>query len=100
MKFRFIRVAVLSAFVLTSPLLIFAAGQPKLRMLSKNEIEDVDGVSQAVQQGKGAGLSRSQVVLRSNRASDYHLRTATELPAPADESSASHPNRSDSALRK
>jgi hypothetical protein len=61
MKSRSIRVALLSAFVLTSPVLTFAAGQPKLRVPSKSETQDLSGATRALQQGKGAGMSRIQV---------------------------------------
>jgi hypothetical protein len=66
MKFRSFRVAVLSAFVLTSPLLSFAAGQPKLHMPSKTDGQNVVGATPAVQQGKGSGTMRSQVAIPSN----------------------------------
>jgi hypothetical protein len=83
MRSRFIRVAVLSAFALTSPLLIFAAGQPKVRMISQNELPRPDGATRAVQQGKGSGMSRNDVAIP---ASADRLQTA--------------PNRADSAFRK
>jgi hypothetical protein len=81
MKSQFIRVAVLSALSLTSPVLIFAAGQPKLHSLDKSETQDLSGATPAVQQGKGAGLSRNS-----------HLATSKELPARL--------NQSDIAFRK
>jgi len=86
MKSRSIRIAVLSACIVTSPLLSFAAGQPKLHMLSKSQVQDLSGATRAVQQGKGAGMSRSQVALPSN--------------ANRGLSAAASPNRSDSAYRK
>jgi hypothetical protein len=43
MKSRSFRVAVLSAFVLTYPLLSFAAGQPKLHMPGKSQVRIVPG---------------------------------------------------------
>ena len=43
MKSRSFRVAVLSAFVLTYPLLSLAAGQPKLHMPGKNQAQNVPG---------------------------------------------------------
>jgi hypothetical protein len=66
MKSRSIRVALLSAFVLTSPSLIFAGSQPKLHMLSESEAQDLSGSSRAVQQGKGAGMSRNQAAIPAN----------------------------------
>jgi hypothetical protein len=83
MKSQSIRVAVFSAFVLTSPLLIFAAGQPKLHTPGKSAIQDLSAAPRAVQQGKGGGMSRKQEV----------------LPAPA-ESAAARPNSGDTAFRK
>jgi hypothetical protein len=80
MKSRSIRVALLSAFVLTSP--TFAAGQPKLRVPSKVETQDPAGSTRAVQQGKGAGMSRNRAAVPSPNA--YALSS----------------NRGDSALRK
>jgi hypothetical protein len=95
MKSRFMRVAVLSALAVTSPALIFAAGQPKLHMLSKSEMQDLSGATPAVQQGKGAGLSRNYA---ETGASEFHLATAKELPSA--ESAAARSSRADSALRK
>jgi len=83
MKPRCIKVAVLSAFVLTSPLLIFAAGQPKLRLTSQSEMQNLAGATRAVQQGKGSGMTRNHAA----------------IPAGASRSQAAT-NRSDSALRK
>ena len=87
MNSRSFRVAVLAAFVLTSPLLIFAAGQPKLHMLSKSEMQDVSGATRSVQQGKGAGMTRN---------------TLTKRPAlpTRDESAGDRLVPSDSAFRK
>jgi hypothetical protein len=87
MKSRFIRAAVLSALALTSPVLIFAAGQPKLHMLSKSQMQDLSGAAPAVHQGKGAGLSRNS-------------SAAKELPAFEDLSYAARLNHSDTAFRK
>jgi len=84
MKSRFTKVAVLSAFILTSPLLIFAAGQPKLlRVTSPSETQNSAGSTRAVQQGKGSVMTRNHA------------------PIPAVTSrSQTAPNRVDSALRK
>ncbi len=98
MKSRFIRVAVLSALSLASPVLIFAAGQPKLHMLSTSQMQDLSGATPAVHQGKGAGLSRNYTEVP--RTSDFHLATAKELPAPEDPSYAARLNYSDTAFRK
>jgi hypothetical protein len=96
MKSRSIRVAVLSALVLTSPAFIFAAGQPKLHALSKAEMQDLSGATPAVNQGKGAGMSRNY---ETSRSSDFHLTAAKDLPATADGSGA-RLSGGDSATRK
>jgi hypothetical protein len=91
------RVALLSAFALTSPLLAFAGGQPaKVRTFSKDEMPNSAEVTRAVQQGKGAGVLRNQMVLRANA---WRLQTE-QSPAPREESRAIHPNWGDSAFRK
>jgi hypothetical protein len=96
MKSRSMRVALLSAFVLTSPLLTFAGGQPaKVRMPSK-ETQNPAGVTQAVPQGKGTGISRNQGV----RANAWRLETAEDGPALKDESGAVRTNWSDPAFVK
>ena len=62
-----IRVALFSAVMLASPALTFAGGQPnKVHPVSKTEMQDRTGISQTVNQGKGAGLSRRQAVSRAN----------------------------------
>jgi len=83
MKFRSIRIAVLSACALTSPVLSFAAGQPKLHVLSQSQAQDLPGATRPVQQGKGSGMTRYQPSPRAN-----------DMSAPA------RSNRSDSAYRK
>jgi hypothetical protein len=97
MQHRSTRVAVLSVLAMTSPVLIFAAGQPKLRGLSQSEMQDLSGATQAVQQGKSSGRSRRNEV---PIASDYHLATAKDLPAPGNEPVDEGLNRRDSAFRK
>jgi hypothetical protein len=97
MKSRSIRVALLSAFVLVSPLPTFAGGQHLVRMPRKGEIQDRADMTPAVQQGKGGGMSRSQVVLRANA---YRLQTEEDRPALRNQSSTAGPNRGDTAFRK
>jgi hypothetical protein len=96
MKSRSIRMALLSAFVLGSPLLTFAASQRPIHVPSKDEIQDRTGITRAVQQGKGGGMSRNQVVLRANA---YRLQTPEESQAIRDKSDATLP-KGDSAFRK
>jgi hypothetical protein len=97
MKSRSIRAAVLSALFLTSPALTLAAGQPKLHMLNKSQMQDLSGATPAVKQGKGAGLSRNFEVSSAN---DFHLAAANQLQAPGDESVDARLSRTDSAFRK
>jgi hypothetical protein len=67
MKSASIRVALFTAVVLASPALIFAGGQPnKMHAVSKAEMQDRTGVSRNVNQGKGTGISRQQVVAGAN----------------------------------
>jgi hypothetical protein len=82
MKSRSFRVAALAAFILTSPLLIFAAGQPKLHMLSKSEMQDLSGATRAVQQGKGTGMTRN--TLTSQPVLPTHDESAAERLGPSD----------------
>jgi hypothetical protein len=96
MKSKSIRLALVSAFVLASPLVTFAGGQPaKVRTLSKAEVQDRTGISRAIQQGKGAGVSRNEVVLRVNAERVQTAgESATLKPAPA------RANWGDSAFNK
>jgi hypothetical protein len=96
------RVAALSAPLVMSPVSIFAEDQPKLRVLTQSEMQDLSGTTQAVRQGKGGGRSRRNDV---SIASEYHLATAKDLPAPVDESPVdesgdARQQRRDSAFRK
>ena len=98
MKLPSIKVALLPTLVLTSALLAFAAGQPKLHMLSKAEMQDLTGATRAVQQGKGGGMSRNQVVLRGNA---YRSQTAAdESRTLKDGSVGANSNSHDAAFRK
>jgi hypothetical protein len=97
MKWPSIKLALLPALVLTSALLAFAAGQPKLHMLSKAEMQDLTGATRAVQQGKGGGMSRNQVALRGNA---YRSQTADESRTLKDGSVGANPNGHDAAFRK
>jgi hypothetical protein len=59
--------ALLSAVVLTSPLLTFAGGQPaKMHKYSKEDAQDRTGITRAIQQGKGSGMSLSDQTIRAN----------------------------------
>ena len=93
MKSRFTRLALLSAVVLTTPLLTFAGGQPaRARMVGTAEMQDRTGLSRGIQQGKGAGLSLSRPVIRADA---YRARTPAETQSPRTQSP-----QSDTAFRK
>lgn len=67
MKSGSIRVAVFAAIVLASPALTFAGGQPNhVRMLTKAEMQDRTGMTRAINQGKGTGLSLRRNVSRTS----------------------------------
>jgi hypothetical protein len=93
MKSRSIKLALLSAFALMSPLLTFAGDHPgQMHRYSNNEIENRDGVTRDVQQGKRAGVSRNQLVLRGNA-------NRSETPE-GNSADVAGPNWGDSAFRK
>lgn len=96
MKLQSVRVVSLSAFVLMGFSLAFAAGQPKLRVISTDESQKTSAVPQAVQFGKGAGRSRNQAVTNEN---SLHLKTAVESLV-GEKSGAFTARLSDSVFRK
>jgi hypothetical protein len=75
MKSGSIRIALFAAVVLASPALTFAGGQPRVHAVSKTGTQDRTSVSPTVNQGKGAGISRKQVVVPAN--------TSQTAPRPA-----------------
>jgi len=61
MKSGSVRLALCAVFALTSPLIVFAGGQPaRVFMPSKADMQNVTGAARAIQQGKGSGMTRSQ----------------------------------------
>jgi hypothetical protein len=61
MKSRSVTLALSAAFALTSPFIAIAGGQPaKAVMLSKADMQDRAGITRAVHQGKGSGMTRRQ----------------------------------------
>jgi len=105
---RFIRVATLPALVVASSWLTFAAGQTaaggqtatggqpaKIQTRSRDGIDDRIGVTRAVQQGKGGGMTRNTVP-----ANAYRAQTAEDSAALKDESGTSRSNHGDIAFRK
>jgi len=76
MKSGSIRVALFTAVMLASPALTFAGGQPKVHAVGKTEMRDRTGVSKTLNQGKGAGISRKQVVVPANASRPAGVGTA------------------------
>lgn len=95
---RLINLCAFYAVILMTPSLTFAGGQSvKVRMLTKSEMRNNSGSAPAVQQGKGAGTTRSQAVRDSNA---YLTQIAESSLATRDNSRASAPKWGDSAFRK
>lgn len=88
-----IKVATLSALVLTSPLFVFAGQQPS-KVRDTRDSQVIAGAARAVQQGKAGGLSRDQVV-RANANRVETVRDSAKV-----DQNAVRPNPGDSALRK
>ena len=89
--------ALLSAVVLTSPLLTFAGGQPKIHKYSNEEAQDRTGISRAIQQGKGTGMSLSDSTIRANA---YREQTTEQRPVATVQPVAPHAKLSDPAFTK
>ncbi len=97
MKLQTIGTVVFAALVLVSPSLTFAANQSTgMHVPSKSETQNRDGVTRAVQQGKGSGMTRNQGV----RANAYRSLTAAESTAIIDKLGAVRSASGDSAFRK
>jgi hypothetical protein len=97
MKSRFVRAALLSAFVLVTPLLTLAGGQPKIWPLSKEAAQDRTGITRSINQGKGAGMTLSQGVIRANA---YREQTAEDRPATQAQTVTGNPKTGDPAFTK
>ena len=91
-----IRVALISAVLLTSPMLSFAGGQHLIRVPTNDEMRDRTGVTPAVQAGKETGMARQQTVQVNASRSE----TAAESQVAKDKPSTEHPNLGDHAFRK
>jgi hypothetical protein len=96
---RFVKFAAVSGFVLLSPVLTFAGGQPKVqRTPSKEELQDRTGIARAIQQGKGGGMSLSNAALNANA---FRSQTPAESALlKSDPPRAQRPNYSDPAFTK
>ena len=94
MKLRSIRKTLVSGVVLMSPLVTFAGGpDSNKRMVSKSDMQNPGNLPQSVNQGKGAGITRNEPVLRGKA---YRSQTAQDSPAPSDRRS----NSGDTVFRK
>lgn len=97
MKLQSVKMVLLAAVVLASPVLTFAGGQPNhVYTPLKNEARDRAGIARNVNQGKGAGVTRDDVVLRGNA---YRAETAEDTHALRNNSSAG-PNWNDPGFHK
>ena len=97
MKSQMIKATLVSAFVLASPILSFAAaGAHLIRVPSKDEVQSKVGVTRAVQPGKGSMVTRNQEV----QANAYREQTASESQVTKDQSRTGSQYLSDKALRK
>jgi hypothetical protein len=92
MNSHLIRAALLFSFALASPFFALAASQPKLHPAS--DMQKPVAAPQAVQFGKGAGMTRNTPVLRENT---LRLSSAIGSLARANAAAAS---TTDSAFRK
>jgi hypothetical protein len=97
MKSRSLKMPVLAASFLATSLLAFAGGQPRTYTPAKDEVHDREGIGRNINQGKGAGMTRSYAVLRGNA---YRSQTAEDTKAIKEESKAARPNWNDSAFHK
>jgi len=103
MKFRTIKMTLLSAVALAGSLLAFTGGQPaKVSTPPKQDTQDSTGIPRALQQGKGTGMSLSEKVISANA---YREQTPAESAvardsASRDQGGAPQPRWSDTAFRK
>jgi hypothetical protein len=92
-----VKSAIVSAFVLATPALTFAGGQPKIHPISKEEMRDRTGITQGVQRGKDTGMIRSEVVVRANA---YRSQTPEESRVSVAQPPSPHSSWNDSAFHK
>jgi hypothetical protein len=96
MKSTLIKVMLLSAFALASPLLTLA-GDRAVPPSGKDHAQDRTEIGRALQQGKGSGMSLSQVVIRTNAS---RVQTAEEKSVVKKQPVAPRSNLSDTAFHK
>jgi hypothetical protein len=97
MKSRSIKL-VLAASILASPVLTFAGGQPnRVYTPVNNEAQNAGGVARSLNQGKGAGMTRSDGTLQGNA---YRSQTAADAKAVRNKPDTSGPNFNDLGFHK
>jgi len=96
MKSKSVRIALLPALMLMSPVIGFAGGQHLIRVPSKDEAQDRSGITPAVQYGKGTGMTRNEGV----RANAYREQTPAESQVVKDQAKAGQSKPDDTAFRK
>jgi hypothetical protein len=96
MKYASIRVMLLSAFVLSVPLLTFA-GDRAVPPTGGDHVRDRTEIGRALQQGKGAGMSLSQVVIHANAS---RVQTSDEKSVVRNQPAAPRSNLTDTAFHK
>jgi hypothetical protein len=96
MKSQSVRIALLSALILASPVISFGAGQHLIRVPSKDEAQDRSGVTRAVQYGKGTNMTRNEGV----RANAFRSQTPEESQVVKNQPKSGWPKWSDPGFRK
>jgi hypothetical protein len=96
MKSTSIKVMLLSAFAMASPLLTLA-GDRAVAPSGKDHAQDRAEIGRALQQGKGAGMSLSAVVIRADAS---RVQTAEEKLVVKKQPAAPRSNLSDTAFHK
>jgi hypothetical protein len=96
MKSTSIRVMLLSAFVIASPLLTFA-GDRAVPPSGKDHLQDRTEIGRALQQGKGTGMSLSRVVIHANAS---RVQKADEKSVVKDQPVFPRSNLTDTAFHK
>ena len=96
MKSMSIKVMLLSAFAMASPLLTLA-GDRAVPASGKDHVQDRTEIGRALQQGKGSGMSLSQVVIRANAS---RAQTAEEKSVVREQPVAPRSNLSYTAFHK
>jgi hypothetical protein len=96
MKSTSIKVMLLSAFAVASPLLTLA-GDRAVPPSGKDHAQDRIEIGRALQQGKGSGISLNQVVIRANAS---RVQTAEEKSVVKEQPVAPRSNLSDPAFTR